>query len=121
MMDKFLSKLYERLSNETIPTIKLYNDLDDHKVDAYEKFVSFSVIQEIINRTIADLENEDNARKYQEKLKAPYKKFMFVEDGSVDIDELLEEMSEKNPEIKVVVYRQGSNKPEFLDLGDRVC
>ena len=44
---------------------------------------------------------------------------MFVEDGSVDIDELLEEMSEKNPEIKVIVYRQGSNKPEFLDLGEK--
>ena len=118
MIDKFLSRLYEMLGNATIPTIQLYNDLDDHKVDAYEKFVPLGAIQDIVNRIIADLENEERSRKYQEQLKAPYQKFMFVEDGSVDIDELLEEMSEKNPEIKVIVYRQGSNKPEFLDLGE---
>ena len=113
MLDRFLSKVYERLGEATIPAIQLYNDLDDNKVNAYEKFISLGAIQDIINRTIADLENEETSGKYQEQLKAPYKKFMFVEDGSVDIDYLIEELDTKNPDIKVIVYRQGS-KPPFI-------
>lgn len=41
------------------------------------------------------------------------KKFLFVEDGSVDLDELRERL-ESNPEIAVVVYRQGSMPPQLV-------
>lgn len=44
------------------------------------------------------------------------KRFLIVEDGSVDTDNLIEEMENNN--IKVIVYRQGANKPEFLSKGD---
>lgn len=36
-------------------------------------------------------------------------KILLVEDGSVDVDYIVEELG-----IKCIVYRQGSNKPEFL-------
>lgn len=43
------------------------------------------------------------------------KKFLFVEDGSVDTDELGVQL-EKNPEIAIVVYRQGSLPPQLIDV-----
>ena len=43
------------------------------------------------------------------------KKFLFVEDGSVDIDDLGKRLA-GNPEIAVAVYRQGSLPPQLVDL-----
>ena len=39
-------------------------------------------------------------------------KVLFVEDGSVDVDELQEML----PEVPIIIYRQGSLKPEFVDV-----
>ena len=60
---------------------------------------------------IADLEET----KRIEQLKRPIEKFLFVEDGTVDVDELKEILEIKNPEIYVVVYRQGSKPPEIVN------
>nr|DAM56595.1 MAG TPA: hypothetical protein [Caudoviricetes sp.] len=43
------------------------------------------------------------------------KKFLFVEDGSVDIGDLGKRLA-GNPEIAVVVYRQGSLPPQLVDV-----
>lgn len=43
-------------------------------------------------------------------------KVLFVEDGSVDVDELQEML----PEVPIIIYRQGSLKPEFLDIDTTV-
>lgn len=45
------------------------------------------------------------------------KRYLLVEDGSVDTDNLIEELENEN--IKVIVYRQGASKPEFLNKGDK--
>ena len=37
-------------------------------------------------------------------------KILLVEDGSVDVDDIAENLG-----IKCIVYRQGSNKPEWLE------
>ena len=42
--------------------------------------------------------------------KANYDKVLLVEDGSVDVDYI-----EENLGIKCIVYRQGANKPEWLE------
>lgn len=39
-------------------------------------------------------------------------KVLFVEDGSVDVDELQEML----PEVPIIIYRAGSLKPEFEDV-----
>ena len=44
----------------------------------------------------------------------PTKKVLLVEDGSVDVDEL-DAWCDQNG-IKFIVYRQGANKPEFLNI-----
>lgn len=43
-------------------------------------------------------------------------KVLFVEDGSVDVDELQKIL----PEVPVIIYRAGSLKPEFVDVDTSV-
>lgn len=43
------------------------------------------------------------------------KKFLFIEDGSVDTDDLGKRLA-SNPEIAIVIYRQGSLPPQLVDL-----
>ena len=42
--------------------------------------------------------------------KPKYDKILLVEDGSVDVDDI-----EENLGIKCIIYRQGANKPEWLE------
>lgn len=42
-------------------------------------------------------------------------KILLVEDGSVDVDELEQFIFENGLKIKIVVYRQGSVPPRFLN------
>ena len=53
------------------------------------------------------------------KPKQTYTKFLFIEDGSVDTDSLEKDLRKKNPEIKVVVYRQGANAPQLVDIKEQ--
>lgn len=41
--------------------------------------------------------------------------FMFIEDGSIDIT-ALRDLKKRNPEIKVIVYRQGSQCPIIKEV-----
>lgn len=43
-------------------------------------------------------------------------KFLLVEDGSVDVDGLQQFFDEQNMMIKIVIYRQGSPKPELKEF-----
>lgn len=43
-------------------------------------------------------------------------KLLLVEDGSINIDELQQFFYEQNMKIKIVIYRQGSPKPELKDF-----
>ncbi len=71
---------------------------------------------------IKDVERETNIFLGQVeadmKESQPIKKFIFVEDGSVDVDELEETLYARNPEIKVVVYSQGSRAPGLVDVNE---
>ena len=44
------------------------------------------------------------------------KKFLYVEDGSVDYDELVERIERTNPEIYVILYRQGAIPPQLVEV-----
>lgn len=43
-------------------------------------------------------------------------KFLLVEDGSIDVDELQQFFDEQDIKIKIVIYRQGSLKPELKEF-----
>lgn len=44
------------------------------------------------------------------------KRFLFVEDGSVDFEELETRIEMTNPETYLIRYRQGSAKPELVEV-----
>lgn len=43
------------------------------------------------------------------------KKFLFIEAGSV-LSETVEEVERRNPEIKVIIYRQGAAAPILVEV-----
>lgn len=43
-------------------------------------------------------------------------KLLLVEDGSVDVDKLQKFFDEQDMKIKIVIYRQGSLKPELKEF-----
>lgn len=53
--------------------------------------------------------------KKQKQLKKQEYKILLVEDGSVDVDDIEQFIDEHNLKIKVVIYREGSIPPKFLE------
>lgn len=47
------------------------------------------------------------------KVKNEKWRYWLIEDGSVDVDELQQFIDENNLKIKIIIYRQGSIKPEL--------
>ena len=43
-------------------------------------------------------------------------KYWIIEDGSVDVEDLQQFINENNLRIKIIVYRQGSTKPELKTI-----
>lgn len=75
------------------------------------KFIPLFAILDFIKR-VRDIDAMDAALN---KAAQPIKKFLVIEDGSVDTDELIKDLELKNPEIKVVVFRQGAMQPQLID------
>lgn len=46
----------------------------------------------------------------------PYKKFLLVEDGSVEFEKLKRDLKKHNPEIRIIVYRQGAAVPQLISV-----
>ncbi len=45
-----------------------------------------------------------------------YKKLLLVEDGSVDAEKLKRDLKKHNPEIKMIIYRQGAAVPQLISM-----
>ena len=54
--------------------------------------------------------------KMKKKCKTKKWKYWLIEDGSVDVDDLQQFIDENNLKIKIIVYRQGSLKPELNNI-----
>lgn len=50
----------------------------------------------------------------KQKIK-PYKKILYIEGASVD-PRFLRDLREANPEIFIIIYRQGSAQPKLVDI-----
>ena len=71
-------------------------------------------VQQELNESVKTVSQSRNRKPIQ-----PYTKFLFCEDGSVDTDSLEKDLRKKNPEIKVVVYRQGAQMPQLVDIKEQ--
>ena len=128
----FLTKMVERVYKSAITTDDIVEDYED-RVDRGEnisemrksKWIPVEFIECVISELqMAEFKEEckiaEEKRKQEERdaLKKPYKKFLFIEDGSVDIDELELRLADSNPEIKIVVFRNGAMMPQLVEVED---
>ena len=118
MLERFLLNLYERITDIEIPAKSFDEMIKEEEINPNEYFISVPILKKHIDNIKFLLEEEQRAKQIQEEMKKPVKKFLYIEDGSVDTDTLINELAITNPEIRVIVYRQGADKPEFLDLGE---
>lgn len=108
--EEILAKLSEECAN-TIITADEFEKHIKNGLCGDERFVPYWAIQRVIEY-VRQTENwEENMR----IASTPIKQFLFVEDGSVDSDKLIETLGTKNPEIEVVIYRQGASMPKLID------
>lgn len=86
--------------------------IDDNSVTTYGEDDMVSIDGDDVDHIAEEVAEEVCC---QELAVEKVKKFLFVEDGSVDTDELGRQL-ENNPEIAIVVYRQGSTPPQLVDV-----
>lgn len=79
----------------------------------FRKYISVGVVLQYIKEIPERVKALDEEEKAKERAKVPVKQFLFVEDGSVDTDEITKRLAVSNPETCLVVYRQGSRRPEI--------
>lgn len=46
-------------------------------------------------------------------------KLLFVEDGTIDLEKVEQSLAVTNPEIKVIVYKQGAREPQLIDVSNK--
>lgn len=102
MKDKLVKILLAEIARKSITKEQLEKELPN--IPESEKFIPADLFINII----ADVEN---SLKLEQKSLTPKTKFLYVEDGGVELDLLESSLYETNPEIKIVVYRQGSHPP----------
>lgn len=111
--EEILAKLSEECANTIITVGELKKGIEQGLRED-ERFVPYWAIQQFI-------EYVRQTEKWEEDIRIAsthIKQFLFVEDGSVDSDNLIETLETKNPEIKVVVYRQGAVRPQLVDMAN---
>lgn len=112
MIDKekfILDNLFKEVVNKTISGEQVIEDCKKNENIKRENFISTQFLNFIIDSLGQEFEIKKRERE-------PIKKLIFVEDGSIDIDDLEEELSIRNTDMKIVVYRNGSNKPEIKEI-----
>lgn len=82
--------------------MKTYKDIVKDIFDSVNYNASEQEISKARNVLIKDLKD------------VPVEQFLFIEDGSIDLTKL-KDLKRRNPEIKIVVYRQGSVPPILKD------
>lgn len=98
-----------------IITSILNDDYSNVKFDFSDGVTSVWTVH---NPDLILIENSDNGIEEPVKNKrvTNIKKLLYVEDGSVDVDDLQQVLDDSDSGIYVVVYRQGSRPPELVDL-----
>lgn len=95
--DKYVGNIYEAFIDNRFEEGYCVNLLDDIW------FIPKKYCEEV-NEDFKVVPQPENSSKPK------YDKILLVEDGSVDVDYIVE-----NFDIKCIVYRQGANKPEWLE------
>ena len=111
MKDKFIEGLFARLNQVKTTAGDIAENVENKKTDKGKRYIS-------IDDLIYMVDNIDYCIEQASKSLMPKTKFLYVEDGSVELDLLERSLLETNPEIKVITYRQGS-APPILSCEDK--
>lgn len=104
MKDKLVKNLLARLNEANFQAGQVKKAIEDGCMPEEERVIPINVVVDMI----VDI---DHKLQEENKYLTPKTKFLCVEDGSVDVDDLSAELFDSNPEIKIIVYRQGSCPP----------
>ena len=115
MLDRFLKNLYMRINADCIPARDIDYLIKEDDFDKDLNVIPVKWLETHIDLINQELKEEQRQKEIKERNEMPIKKFMYIEDGSVDTDELIAELERTNPEIRVIVYRQGSQPPMLID------
>lgn len=114
MTDKFISELMEALArNFCVITKSEIKEIEE--IDGETRFIAIDDLVTLIKDIKSMLKEEAERDNINKKLLTPKTKFLYVEDGSIDLEELESQLFNTNPEIKIIIYRQGSNPPILLN------
>lgn len=117
LMNEIFVDLFKTVSESQVPCSKIVEDIyaaESAEDMNYVKTVGGTLMVPVME--ILKLQEKWAHKLQMEKDFAPKTKLLFVEDGTVDFDELTDELSLTNPEIKCVLYRQGGNIPRLEDI-----
>lgn len=104
MKDKFIKILLTRLNDGNFQASQVKKAIEDGCMPEDERVIPINAVVDMIVDIDYKLQKES-------KHLTPKTKFLCIEDGSVDVDTLDAELFDSNPEIKIIVYRQGSCPP----------
>lgn len=101
----------KRYVGNTYDAVKL--EFDDGRVD-YHVQVKKDMMAMFSQFDVEEIQDEPEASVSEHKTETvkPTNKILLVEDGSTDTDDLRQWCTTQN--IKLIVYRSGSPKPEFM-------
>lgn len=116
MLDRFIRNLYERIIDNTIQAKDVNFLIEEEEINKKDDLIPVYMLKQEIDRIQHQLNIEKADKEMLERKTTPIKKFLYVEDGSVDTDSLIQGLEITNPEIRVIVYRQGSKPPILLDV-----
>lgn len=112
-INNFFNKFLAESAIHSVEGRDIVDWCEEGSLTNMDKFIRIDMIKRIYD----EIKKEYEMIEFQKSTHQSKKKFLFVEDGSVDTDALIEELHITNPEIKVVIYRQGTDKPELKELG----
>ena len=104
MKDRLVKILLAKLNDAVLTVGDLENQVEHDYISNDTRVIA---IDDVV-RMVGDI---DSSLEAENKYLTPKTKFLYVEDGSVDLDALEATLFETNPEIKVIVYKQGSRPP----------
>ena len=102
MKDRLIKILLSEITKHSITKEVIEKELPN--IPEGTLFIDATQFVDLIGRVDEELERD-------KKYLMPKTKFLYIEDGSVDLDYLESSLFETNPEIKVITYRQGSCPP----------
>jgi hypothetical protein len=114
MTNRLIRELLERLMQDATVTLTKKEIIALEAINDGQRFIDVQSLISLIRDIECKIAYENHMTEIDKKRLTPKTKFLYVEDGSVDLEELEDKLFDTNPEIQIVTYRQGSCPPSLV-------